>query len=316
MILVTGGAGFIGSNIVKALNLRGESQIIVVDNLSRAEKHLNLGDCTIYEYHDKRDFYDLLVSGRFDAKLDAIYHQGACADTVEADGVYMMRNNFTYSKVLLDYAVAQRTPFVYASSAATYGGSTSFAEDPENERPLNVYGYSKLAFDQHVRQRLNSIESPVVGLRYFNVYGPREAHKGRMASVVHQFRKQLESGDRVRLFEGCDGYGNGEQRRDFVYVGDIVDMNLFFGQGKAKNGVYNAGSGSSAPFNDMARAVIKALGRGSIEYVPFPDDLKGKYQSFTEADLSRLRAAGYDKPTTPLEAGVPATLAALGVIAR
>ena len=311
MYIVTGGAGFIGSNVVKALNRRGITDILVVDNLSRSEKFRNLADLTIRDYLDKRELRQRLENGTFDVKAEAILHNGACSDTMESDGRYMLDNNFGDSKALLSHALKHRIPFVYASSAATYGASPDFAVDPANERPLNVYGWSKLLFDQHVRPLLPHIESTVVGLRYFNVYGPREHHKGRMMSVLHQLLRQLHETGVCRLFEGTDGYGNGEQVRDFVFVDDIVDINLFFAEGPLRRGIYNAGTGEARSFNAIACALIGLLGSGRIEYIPFPDALRGKYQSFTQADVASLREAGYAKPFTRLEDGIARTLAEL-----
>lgn len=313
MFIVTGGAGFIGSNVVKALNRRGVTDILVVDNLSRSEKFRNLADLTIRDYMDKREFRQRLDTGTFDVRAEAILHNGACSDTMEGDGRYMLDNNFGDSKALLSYALKQRIPFVYASSAATYGASPSFAVDPSNERPLNVYGWSKLVFDQHVRPLLPYVESTVVGLRYFNVYGPREQHKGRMMSVLHQLLRQLRETGVCRLFEGTDGYGNGEQVRDFVFVDDIVDIDLFFAGGPVRRGIFNAGTGQARSFNAIAQTLIRLLGQGRIEYIPFPETLRGKYQSFTQADVAGLREAGYTKPFTSLEDGIARTLAELEV---
>jgi len=309
MLIVTGGAGFIGSNLVKELNRRGRTDILVVDNLQRSEKFRNLADLVIQDYMDKREFRARLDAGTFDVKAEAIYHNGACSDTMESDGRYMLENNFGDSKALLGFALKHGTPFVYASSGATYGASTSFEVDAKNEHPLNVYGWSKLLFDQHVRSLFPSILSTVVGLRYFNVFGPREQHKGRMMSVLHQLLRQLKETGTCRLFEGTDGYGDGEQVRDFVFVGDIVDINLHFGEGPVRKGIYNAGTGQARSFNAIARTLIRHLGRGSIEYIPFPDSLIGKYQSFTQAELGGLRAAGYTKAFTTLEEGIAKTLA-------
>lgn len=311
MFIVTGGAGFIGSNVVKALNRRGITDILVVDNLSRSEKFRNLADLTIRDYMDKREFRQRLDAGTFDVRAEAILHNGACSDTMEGDGRYMLENNFGDSKALLSYALKQRIPFVYASSAATYGASPSFAVDPANERPLNVYGWSKLVFDQHVRPLLPYVESTVVGLRYFNVYGPREQHKGRMMSVLHQLLRQLRETGVCRLFEGTDGYGNGEQVRDFVFVDDIVDIDLFFAEGPVRRGIFNAGTGQARSFNAIAQTLIGLLGQGRIEYIPFPETLRGKYQSFTQAEVAGLREAGYAKPFTSLEDGIARTLAEL-----
>lgn len=320
--IVTGASGFIGSNLVKALNERGVRKIIAVDNLTRAEKFRNLVDCDIADYIDKGEFLDRLIAGDFDGDIDAILHQGACSDTMEADGRYMMENNYRYSLGILDWCLDQEVPLLYASSAATYGGGSVFAEERQHEAPLNVYGYSKFLFDQIVRRRLaevGSFNSQVVGFRYFNVYGPREAHKARMASVAfhhyHQFRRE----GKVRLFEGCDGYAAGEQRRDFVFVGDVARVNLYFLGHPEKSGIFNVGTGRAQSFNELAVANVNAcraltgepalplaelVQQGLIEYIPFPADLQGKYQSFTEADLSKLRKAGYDAPFTGVEEGV------------
>lgn len=317
--IVTGAAGFIGANIVKALNERGVNKIIAVDNLSKAEKFKNLVDCEISDYLDKEDFIMRIQQGYFDGDIEAIFHEGACSDTMETDGRYMMENNYRYSLILLDWCLEQAVPFLYASSAATYGGSSVFSEERQNEAPLNVYGYSKFLFDQIVRQRLPEASSQVVGFRYFNVYGPRECHKGRMASVAYHHFQQFRNEGKVKLFEGSHGYLDGEQRRDFVFVGDVAKVNLFFLDNPSKSGIFNLGTGRAQTFNDVAVATVNScraldgLGpllleelksQGALEYVPFPEALKGKYQAFTQADMTRLQAAGYYAPFASVEEGV------------
>lgn len=316
-VIVTGAAGFIGANLVKALNGRGETDIVAVDNLTRAGKFRNLVDCEIADYLDKEDFRARLARGAM-ARPEIVYHQGACSDTMATDGRYMLDNNFRYSLELLDWCQAHRVPLVYASSASVYGLGPVYAEARENEKPLNVYGYSKFLFDQVVRRRLASFSSPVIGLRYFNVYGPREAHKERMASVAFHHFHQFRADGRVRLFEGSHGYAAGEQRRDFIHVDDAVAVNLFFA-GKPATGIYNVGTGRAQPFNDVALAVVNALrgregqaplslgeavAQGRIEYVPFPEALRGKYQAYTQADPAKLRAAGFAQPMASVEQGV------------
>ncbi len=317
MILVTGGAGFIGSNIVAELNARGRTDIWVVDDLEQGDKFRNIAGAQIADYTDKDDFADLMARGdRSLDSIDAILHQGACSDTTVHDGRFMMRTNYSWSKALLQVALERGIPMVYASSAAVYGGSERFVEEPACEAPLNVYGYSKLLFDQHVRRALPSATSQVVGLRYFNVYGPQEQHKGPMASVAWQFHNQVLDTGGVRLFEGTGGYGDGEQRRDFVYVGDIVNVNLWFLEHPDRSGIFNVGTGTASTFNSLARAVVGFHGRGELSYVPFPQSLAGRYQSFTEADIGRLRAAGYDAPFRSVEQGVEAYLSSVGEAAR
>lgn len=305
MIIVTGGAGFIGSNIVKSLNERGRTDILVVDDLEDGVKFKNIADCEIHDYMDKDDFIEHIRGGAvFAEPVEAIFHEGACSSTTEWDGRFMMRNNYEYSKTLLHYCLDNRAAYLYASSASVYGGGSVFSESREFEEPLNVYGYSKFLFDQYVRRHLPTAQSQIVGFRYFNVYGPRESHKGSMASVAFHHYNQIRDAGKVRLFEGTDGYGHGEQRRDFIYVGDAVAVNLWFLDHPEKSGIFNLGTGRSQPFNDIARAAIAHHGRGDIEYIPFPDHLKGRYQSFTEADIGALRAAGYADPFKTVEEGV------------
>jgi len=304
MYIVTGGAGFIGSHIVRALNDRGITEILVVDDLSRGEKFFNLNDCTIFDFMGIGEFEKELDRGGPAGKITAILHQGACTDTMEFDGEYMMRVNFTFSKKVLTLALKKKAPMVYASSASVYGANDTFVESPENELPINVYAYSKLAFDQHLRRLMPDIKSTVVGLRYFNVYGPREQFKDKMASMVYQLYLQLKQTGKAKLFEGTGGYGDGEQRRDFVYVGDAVKVNLHFAEQKNSKGIFNVGTGESRSFNAIARTLIKLLGSGEIEYIPFNTALEGKYQSFTEADITALREAGFSRPFTSLEDGI------------
>lgn len=313
MIVVTGGAGFIGSNIVHGLNQRGCTDILVVDNLTNGIKFKNLVSSEIADYMDKDDFLAKIKLGEeFSFGIDAIFHLGACSTTTEWDGRYMMQNNYDYSKVLLDYCRQRSIPFLYASSAATYGGGTTFKEERAYEAPLNVYGYSKFQFDQYVRRILPHTKSPIVGLRYFNVYGPRESHKGSMASVAWHFRNQIGKEGVVKLFAGCDGYGDGEQQRDFVFIEDVVAVNLWFFDHPAHSGIYNVGTGRSESFNEVARAVIQWHGKGSIEYIPFPDHLRGHYQSFTQADITQLRSIGCDVKFHSVAAGVKKYLDWLG----
>lgn len=318
-VLVTGAAGFIGANIVKALNERGITDIIAVDNLTNAAKFHNLVDCQIGDYFDKRDFLPRLHAGDFDGEIDAILHQGACSDTMEHDGHYMMENNYRYSVDLLNWAQDQDVPMLYASSAATYGRSTQFREEPGCEAPLNVYGYSKLLFDQVVRRRLHDQGAQIAGFRYFNVYGPRESHKGRMSSVAFHNFNQFQKDGKVKLFEGSHGYPNGGQQRDFIFVEDLVRVNLWFLENPQVSGIFNLGSGKAQSFNEVAATTVNTCRRlkgepelslealvaqGLIEYVPFPEALLGKYQAYTQADLSHLRQAGYEAGFHTVEQGV------------
>ncbi len=303
MFIVTGGAGFIGSNLVRALNGRGERDLLVVDDLTDGRKFVNLVDCEIADYLDQEDFISRVQAGEAFGPVRGVLHMGACSTTTEWDGRYMMKNNFEYSKRLFHWCQQHRIPLVYASSAAVYGGTGGFREAAECESPLNVYGYSKLLFDRYVA-RAGAGDAQVVGLRFFNVYGPREQHKGSMASTAFHFDAQIRETGEARLFSGSGGYGDGEQRRDFIYVGDAVAVALWFLDHPDRSGIFNCGTGRSQPFNDVARAVIDWHGKGRIRYIPFPEHLSGSYQHFTEADLTRLRDTGYDRPFLTVEEGV------------
>ena len=313
--VVTGAAGFIGSKIVEALNRAGVTDIVAVDNLRESDKVRNLAGLEIADYLDQADFLERLDS--FDDAVEAVLHQGACSDTMESDGRYMMENNYRYSKLLLDWCQDAEVPLLYASSASVYGAGPEFREERSCERPLNVYGYSKFLFDQLVRRTLPGATAQIAGFRYFNVYGPNEAHKGRMASVAFHAYHQLLAAGKVKLFVGSGGYGNGEQRRDFVHVVDVVDVNLWFLDRRDVSGIFNCGTGRAQTFNELAAATINAaqgtrhsvrelVEKGLIEYIPFPAGLKEKYQSFTQADLSRLRSVGYPGEFKTVEQGVAA----------
>jgi ADP-L-glycero-D-manno-heptose 6-epimerase len=302
MIVVTGAAGFIGSNLVMGLNAKGASDILAVDDLSDGTKFRNLAEAEIADYLDKDEFL-ARVEGNGLPQISAVFHQGACSTTTEWNGKFMMDVNYRYSKLLLHFCQARGIPYFYASSASVYGmGTQGFREERACERPLNMYAYSKFVFDQYVRRQ--TLDAQVVGLRYFNVYGPREQHKGGMASTAFHFNNQIRADGECRLFTGSDGYGDGEQRRDFIHVDDVVAMNLWFWEHPDKSGIFNCGTGRAQPFNDVARAVIDWHGKGAIKYVPFPDNLVGRYQSYTQADLTRLRGAGYDRPFLTVEQGV------------
>ena len=317
--VVTGAAGFIGSNLVRALNDRGVTEIIAVDNLADGDKFVNIADCEIADYLDQDAFLEVLEEGQLEGAVEAVLHEGACSDTTERDGRYMMQNNFEYSKAMLEFCSAESVPLIYASSAAVYGARLDFVENPESEAPLNVYGYSKLLFDRIVRTRVEERTAQVVGLRYFNVYGPREQHKGRMASVAYHLTNQYRATGSVKLFEGSGGYGNGEQRRDFVSVEDVVRVNLHFLEHPDVSGIYNVGTGAAQSFNEVAVATVNACRaaqgeaplaledlqrEGVIRYIPFPEELQGKYQSYTQADISALRRAGYAAPFLGVDEGV------------
>jgi ADP-L-glycero-D-manno-heptose 6-epimerase len=319
MIVVTGAAGFIGSNLVKALNERGETDIVAVDHLERADKFRNLIDCEISDFLDKGEFLDRVRRGDF-ARPSVVFHQGACSDTLATDGHFMMENNFRYSMQMLNWCQQIDVPLIYASSASVYGLGPIFVEERPYERPLNVYGYSKFLFDQIVRRALPTLHAPAVGLRYFNVYGPRERHKDRMASVAfhhyHQFRRE----GRVKLFQGSHGYADGEQRRDFIHVDDAIRVNLHFWNRPA-SGIYNVGTGRAQSFNEVALSVINSLreangqvslqlkqatAQGTIEYIEFPIEMRDRYQAYTQADLTRLRNAGYTESMLTVEQGIAA----------
>ena len=317
--VVTGAAGFIGSNLVKALNERGMTDVIAVDDLQHGAKFVNLADCEIADYLDRDEFLRRVEEGEFDGAVSALLHQGACSDTTEADGRYVMRNNYAYSRALLEFSIRDEVPFIYASTAALYGTGKEFREARECEKPINVYGYSKFLFDQLVRRRFEERTAQIAGLRYFNVYGEREQHKGRMASVVWHFFNQYRAEGHVRLFSGSGGYADGEQRRDFVSVEDCVKVNLFLLDHPGRSGLFNVGTGAARSYNDVAAATINACRagageaplalaalreRGMIRYIAFPEDLKGRYQSHTQADIAALRSAGYEAAFLDVNEGV------------
>ena len=311
--VVTGAAGFIGSRLIAGLNRTGITDVIAVDNMDPADKFRNLASCEIADYVDQADFLRNL--GDYGDGIDAIFHQGANSNTMETDGRQMMANNYGYSRALLDWCVDEGVPFIYASSAAVYRAGPECREERACERPLNVYGYSKFLFDQYARRILRESGSQVVGLRYFNVYGPNEAHKGRMASVAFHAFHQFRAEGKVKLFVGSGGYADGEQRRDFVHVDDVVAVNLWMLQRGDVSGIFNCGTGRAQTFNEVAAAVINTVRgtrsparelaeEGLIQYIAFPPALAGKYQSFTEADLTRLRAAGLGGEFADVQQGV------------
>ena len=317
-VVVTGAAGMIGSNLVHGLNAIGIDDVIAVDDLTEGVKYRNLLGATISDYFDRSEFYDRFALGEL-GRIDVVFHQGACSNTMEHNGRYMLESNYRSSKDLLDICQSQGARLLYASSAATYGDTSGFRETPEHERPLNVYGYSKLLFDNIVRRMLPTSRSQVAGFRYFNVYGPREQHKGRMASVAcHHFEELRDSG-RVKLFGEYGGYGPGQHSRDFVFVDDVVAVNLWFLRHPERSGIFNVGSGRAQPFNDVANATINAsralrgeallslqqqVSQGLLEYVRFPEALVGKYQCHTQADLTSLRASGCDVEFVDVATGV------------
>lgn len=317
-VVVTGAAGMIGSNLVHGLNALGIDDVIAVDDLTDGPKYRNLLGTRLSDYFDRGEFYERFARGDF-GRVDAVLHQGACSDTMEHNGKYMLETNYRCSKILLDACIAQRTPLLYASSAATYGGSDVFREEPAFEQPLNVYGYSKLLFDQVVRRVLAAAPVPIVGFRYFNVYGPREQHKARMASVAFHHHQQFRDTGAVRLFGEYGGYAAGAQSRDFVHVDDVVAVNLWFLRHPERRGIFNLGTGRAQPFNDVAHATVNAgrrlaglppltleqqVAQGLVQYIDFPEALKGKYQCFTQADLGGLRRAGCDLPFVDVATGV------------
>ncbi len=302
MIIVTGGAGMIGANIIHKLNAEGRDDIVVVDDLTDGTKFRNIAKARIGDYMDKDEFLAAIQTGAI-APADVVFHQGACSSTTEWDGRMMMANNFSYSKAVYQWCRSNGSPFIYASSAAVYGNATAFAEDGGNEAPLNVYGYSKKLFDDYVLQTLRPGDPPVVGLRYFNVYGPFEFHKGSMASVAFHLFNQVQRGERLKLFGAHEGVEAGMQSRDFVHAADVASVNLWAWR-SGVSGIFNCGTGRAQPFLDVANAVIANCGTGQIAFIDFPDHLKGRYQNYTQADISRLRAAGFDGQFRTVENGV------------
>jgi len=309
MYIVTGGAGFIGSNIIKALNDKGISNILLVDDLTEGKKCLNLSDLNIADYMDMYDFLESLKNNTLAIEATAVFHEGACSATTEWNGKYVMDVNYQYSKTVLHYCLDHKIPFSYASSASVYGSGPIFQEQRDHEKPLNMYAFSKFQFDQYVRNILPTAGSQIVGFRYFNVYGPREQHKESMASVAFHLRNQILADENPKLFGAYDGYEAGGQSRDFIYVEDLVNTKLWFleqtlNNGLPKSGIYNLGTGKAEPFKTIADTVIEHYGKGEIEYINFPEHLKGAYQSFTQADISKLRESGYQGSFRNLSTGV------------
>ena len=305
MIVVTGSNGFIGSNLIKGLNENGYKDIIAVDDQDDPELKENIAHCDVQDFLNIDEFINLIRNNEIDGtKIRAVFHEGACSNTMEWDADFLYKNNLLYSKELLNFSKKTKTPLIYASSASVYGAGKIFKESVEYEDPINLYAYSKFKFDQLVRQELIKSESQIVGLRYFNVYGPQEQHKGTMASVAFHLHNQLKDNEEIKFFEGSEGYDDGEQRRDFIYVEDVVKVNLWFLKNQKVSGIFNVGTGKSQTFNEVAHSVINWNKRGKISYVPFPEKLKGVYQSYTQANISKLREAGYKDEFLNVQEGV------------
>lgn len=308
MIVVTGGAGFIGSAIVWRLNTLGKDDIIIVDELGTTDKWKNLVGLKFQEFVHKDDFISAIVEDTIEFPIESIIHMGANSSTTEKDADHLFSNNYLYTQELAKYCLSKNIRFIYASSAATYGdGSLGFVDDEtklETLRPLNMYGYSKQLFDLWAKK--NNVLNKVVGIKYFNVFGPNEYHKGDMRSVVHKAFEQVRDTGKVRLFKSLNSkYKDGEQMRDFVYIKDAIDMTLYFIDHPDKNGIFNVGAGKARTWNDLVSALFNAIGKPvNIEYIDLPDHLREKYQYFTEANLDKIRSAGYNKATTSLEDGV------------
>ncbi len=308
MILVTGGAGFIGSAIVAELNTRGFEDILIVDILGKDQRWKNLRGLRFADYMEADDFSQMVSESDIEMDLEAIFHMGACSDTTEKDCSYLVKNNYEFSKLLAGWALEMDARFIYASSAATYGdGSLGFSDDEallETLRPLNMYGYSKQMFDLWCKRQ--GLLDRFVGLKYFNVFGPNEYHKANMRSFVMKAFEQINETGGVKLFRSHrPDFADGQQLRDFIYIKDTVDITLFFLQQPQLGGIYNVGTGSARNWNDLAKATFAAMGKEpNIEYIPMPQTLQDKYQYYTQADISKIRAAGYGKDSISLEEAI------------
>ena len=305
MIIVTGGAGFIGSALIAALNKRQITDILVVDELSTDQKWKNLCNLSFADYVEKDDFLEMVIANKLNSSLEAVFHLGACSDTTETNASYLIKNNYEYSKLLAQWATADNVRFIYASSAATYGEAEAGFKDDlekiETLRPLNIYGYSKQLFDLWARR--TGLLKSIAGLKYSNVFGPNEYHKADMRSFVVKAFEQISTTGIVRLFKSYNPeYADGEQLRDFIYVKDAVDMTLFFYDNPPISGLFNIGTGKARSWNDLVKAVFTAMDKKpNIEYIEMPESLRSQYQYYTEADITNLRKAGFDKETTTLE---------------
>ena len=313
MIVVTGGSGFIGTNLVRSL-LKLNHKVLVIEELDRnSHKFKNIDALDIVDCIGHNVFIRDLLNDKYKNKIEYIFHLGACSKTTEPDREYIMDVNLNYSKILFEYAANNNIKMVYASSASVYGSGSIFREDQANESSLNHYSESKLLFDNYVRENLDKVDSQIVGIRYFNVYGPYEQHKEVMSSVIFHFYNQIKDTGKLKLFRGSHGYSDGEQRRDFVYVKDTIDIKIWFMQNNI-SGIFNVATGKSRSFNDVANSVLDFFNSGHIEYVDFPDGLEEQYQAFTEADLTNLRNVGYKGLSTELEDGIKSYLSFLSEV--
>lgn len=308
-VLVTGGAGFIGSALVWGLNARDIDEIVIADRLGTTDKWRNLAPLRFEDYIEAEDLLPRLASGAL-GHFDTVLHMGACSSTLERDATYLIHNNFEYTKALAQWALKHDSRFVYASSAATYGdgalGMNDYLVGDELSwlRPLNAYGYSKQLFDQHAMK--HRVLDRIVGLKFFNVFGPNEGHKGEMRSLVHKAYEQVRDTGRVKLFKSYKPeYKDGEQQRDFVYVKDVVDMTLHLATHSTASGLFNLGSGAAHTWLELTGALFAAMGREPvIDFIEMPESMRDRYQYYTKADVDKLRATGYAALRTPLSDAV------------